>query len=119
MRYAARKDANKDDIVAALRRVGCYVYDLRQPVDLLASRAGKAWMIEIKDGAKAPSDRKLTPAQVQFMANWTGPKVITVTCVDEALQAVGEDWDEESLKAWQEECKEVAAYYAKRRSGCV
>jgi hypothetical protein len=88
VRYAARKDANKDDIVAALRQVGCYVYDLRQPVDLLASKAGNAWMIEIKDGAKVPSARKLTPAQVQFMRDWTGPKVITVTCVDEALRAV-------------------------------
>lgn len=85
-RYAARTDANKAAIVAALLAAGAKVYDLRMPVDLLVHRAGRMMLIEIKDGSKPPSARKHTPAQARFLAD--GWPVVTVKTVDEALAAL-------------------------------
>ena len=85
MRRAARTDANKAAIVAALRSRGASVYDLKAPVDLLVGLNGKTRLVEIKDGAKPPSRQAYTPAQVAFMALWTGEPVETVRSVAEAL----------------------------------
>lgn len=85
MRRAARTDANKAAIVAALRSRGASVYDLKAPVDLLVGLSGRTRLVEIKDGAKAPSKQAYTPAQVAFMALWTGEPVETVRSVADAL----------------------------------
>jgi hypothetical protein len=87
LRRAARTDANKAAIVSALRAMGCSVYDLRMPVDLLVGRNGKTLLMEIKDGAKKPSARKYTPAQEAFMSTWKGGAVATVTDVEGAMAA--------------------------------
>jgi hypothetical protein len=47
-----------------------------------------AFLMEIKDGNKPPSARKLTSHQVKFHAEWKG-WIYTVTNVEEALKAVG------------------------------
>lgn len=92
MRRAAKVDANQPEIVAALRRAGCAVQDLSavgQGVpDLLVSRAGLNILLEVKDGKKPPSARRLTPEQEAWHAAWPGD-VWIVTNVDEALRAVG------------------------------
>jgi hypothetical protein len=44
------------------------------------------WLLEVKDGAKPPSARKLTPEQEEWHRHWP---VAVVTSVDEALRAVG------------------------------
>lgn len=88
MRYAARTDANKAAIVKALRDAGCYVHDLKLPVDLLVSKAGNSWLVEIKDGAKVPSARKLTKLQTEFMRDWTGPPVVVVMSAEQAAKAI-------------------------------
>lgn len=75
-RRAARQDANHAPIVAALRAKGASVLDLsavgRGCPDLLVGWRGHNWLIECKDGAKAPSRRKLTEAQEDFRATWRG-----------------------------------------------
>ena len=68
MRYAARTDANKHEIVDYLLSMGCSVYDMRQPVDLLVGANGRTCLVELKDGSKPPSKRKYTKAQQAFMA---------------------------------------------------
>lgn len=88
MRRAARIDANKLAIVAALRAAGCTVFDLKQPTDLLCGYRGKTLLIECKNGALSPSRRKLTPLQQSFMQDWRGGPVATVTDVDGALRAI-------------------------------
>lgn len=94
VRYAAKVDANQADIVQALRAVGCTVQPLHavgQGVpDLLV---GVPWtrsnlLLEIKDGAKAPSKQKKTDAQVIWHDAWRG-QVAVVRNVQEALEAVG------------------------------
>lgn len=93
-RYAARTDANKLAIVSALRSAGCSVYDLREPVDLLVGVAGQTVLVEIKDGSKSPSRRKLTPAQAEFMAGWLGGPVAVIDGVEAALRMA------QAVKAW-------------------
>jgi hypothetical protein len=92
VRYAAKVDANQSEIVEALRKVGCTVQPLhtvgRGCPDLLASRDGLNYLLEVKDGSKPPSDRKLTPEQVIWHDAWRG-QVAVVCNVKEALEAVG------------------------------
>ena len=88
LRRAARTDANKAEIVAALREAGATVWDLRLPVDLLCGYGGKTLLMELKDGSKPPSAQKLTKLQSTFMASWTGGPVVTVNDVEGALRAL-------------------------------
>lgn len=88
-RWAARSDANRGEIVAALKAFGCSVYDLRQPVDLLVGTAGKTMLMEVKrPKAKGQTAGKATGAQEAFMATWNGGAVCTVDSVEAALRAV-------------------------------
>jgi len=90
MRFAARTDSNQTAIVKALRKAGCNVLSLASLgagcPDLIIHLAGVLTMIEIKDGAKSASRRKLTPHQVRFHRDWP---VQVVTNEMEALEAVG------------------------------
>jgi hypothetical protein len=72
MRRAARVDNNLTEIVEAFRRLGCSVYVLNGVCDLIVGFGGLSMLVEVKDGAKSPSRRKLTPAQIKFRETWTG-----------------------------------------------
>ena len=90
MRLAAKIDDNQRNIVATLRRAGCEVMSMAAIgngcPDLLIFRAGVVYMLEIKDGEKTASRRKLTPHQELFHKRWP---VKVVTSEAEALRAVG------------------------------
>lgn len=92
MRRAAAVDQNQAAIVEALRVVGCTVQPLHAVgqgcPDLLCARNGVNYLIEVKDGSKPPSARKLTRDQVLWHDAWRG-QVAVVTSVKEALEAVG------------------------------
>lgn len=95
MRRPAKVDANHPQIVAALRAAGCWVMDLsavgKGCPDLLVHGPVHSWdfkLLEVKDGSKPPSARKLTPAQIEFHAGCRGP-VVVVKDVPEALAAMG------------------------------
>lgn len=91
MRRAARVDANQGEIVKVLRRIGATVQHLSKVgegcPDLLVGYHKRNFLLEIKDGAKPPSDRKLTPEQDFWHAMWAG-QVHVVKNVDEALLLV-------------------------------
>lgn len=93
MRRAAHLDGNHGEIVAALRAVGCLVQSLAGVgdgvPDLLVGYRRQVWLLEIKDGAKVPSKRKLTPAEQEWHSRWAGYPVRVVESVTEALAAVG------------------------------
>lgn len=92
MRAKARVDRNHQEIVKALREVGCSVQSLaavgKGVPDLLAARCGTNFLLEVKDGDKPPSGRKLTDDEQQWHHKWKGP-VHVVNNVEEALKAVG------------------------------
>lgn len=88
---AARVDRNQREIVEALRKAGCSVRSLAACgngiPDLLVGLAGKNFLMEVKDGDKAPSRRALTPAQKKFFRDWRG-QIARVETVHDALDAV-------------------------------
>lgn len=93
MRRAARQDDNHQEIVQALRRAGWFVADMSGlgsgAPDLLACRGGVWRPIEIKDGNKSLSERKLTPDQVKWHSDALvqgGGRVAIVTSVEEAFR---------------------------------
>jgi Holliday junction resolvase len=89
MRRAAKVDANQAAIVEALRKCGASVQSLaavgKGVPDLLVGLRTRNYLIEVKDGSKPPSARKLTPDQVQWHTKWAG-QVLTVTSPDDALR---------------------------------
>lgn len=93
-RCAARVDANHSEIVAALEGIGCYVVDCsgvgRGFPDLLCWWRGKIVPLEVKDGEKSASRRKLTARQVVFHAEAAakGAPVRVVTDVESAIAAM-------------------------------
>jgi hypothetical protein len=93
MRRAARTDENQEQIVKALRAVGASVQSLAAVghgvPDLLVGYQGKNILIEIKDGNKTPSKRKLTDDQVKWHESWNGGAVAVVDSVDAAWAALG------------------------------
>lgn len=91
-RRAARTDANQTAIVATLRGVGCSVFITSSLGggfgDIVAGRHGVNYLLEIKDGSKPPSARKLTPDEQKFHDEWKGQVCVVATEL-EALAAVG------------------------------
>ena len=92
MRTAARVDANQPQIIQALQQAGATVlmtHMLGQGApDLAVGYRGVNYWLEVKDGAKAPSKRRLTPDEALWHELWRG-EVWVVTSVDEALQVIG------------------------------
>lgn len=92
MRRAANIDTNQPEITAALRDVGATVQPLHMVgkgcPDLLVGYRQATFLIEVKDGKKPPSRRRLTPDEVAWHENWRG-HVAVVETTDDALRAIG------------------------------
>jgi hypothetical protein len=96
MRRAARIDANQPAIVDALRRIGCRVQPLHMVgkgcPDIMVSKGGRVVLMEIKDGAKPPSARKLTADEQAWHDLWAdvakAGALVVVASVGEALDAM-------------------------------
>jgi hypothetical protein len=88
MRRAARVDDNQMEIVRAMRAVGATVRVITQGdglPDLLVGYNGHTILMEIKDGNKPPSARKLTDNEQKFFDEWKGGPLYKVESVDQAL----------------------------------
>lgn len=93
-RYAHKVDANHWDIANALEMIGVGVVDtsaLGEFVDLCTFHRGIVRLLEVKDGEKVPSARKLTIAQMRLheAARIHGVTIHVVTSVDAALRLHG------------------------------
>jgi hypothetical protein len=91
MRYANRIDANQNKIVEGLRGAGAYVRIISQGdgiPDLLVGYKGYTILMEVKDGDKVPSARKLTDAEQKFFNEWDGGMLVVVNSVQEALETL-------------------------------
>lgn len=91
VRRAAKVDDNQRAIVAALRGIGCSVQSLaavgKGCPDLLVGYMGMNLCLEVKDGNKPPSKRKLTDYQEEWHAGWRGDAAV-VENVEQAIEAV-------------------------------
>jgi hypothetical protein len=85
MRYAARVDANQDQIVSALRAAGAVVWIIGLPVDLLVGFKNHTFLVEIKTTSK----KKLTKLQADFFENWTGGTLCRIDSPEAALRMIG------------------------------
>jgi hypothetical protein len=91
-RRAARTDANHSAVVGALRACGCEVESLaglgKGVPDLLAYHRStrRLFLVEVKDSAKPPSERKLTPHQEAWHSRWPVHVVTRVEQVPEVLR---------------------------------
>jgi Holliday junction resolvase len=89
----ARVDANQQEIVSAFRKCGFSVTHLHSigkgVPDLLVAKNGHTALVEVKDGNKPPSARKLTDDQERFIGKWRGVVHIVAT-VDDVLRIAGE-----------------------------
>jgi hypothetical protein len=85
MRYAARVDANQDQIVSALRSAGAYVWIIGLPVDLLVGYKNHTFLVEIKTNSK----KKFTKLQTDFFENWSGSTLARIDSPEAALRMIG------------------------------
>lgn len=89
MRRAAKADDNQPQIVQAFRRLGFSVQHLHTVgkgcPDILIGRAGLNFLIEIKDGSKCESKRKLTKDEQDFFKIWRG-QVCVIESVEQAIE---------------------------------
>ena len=88
---AARVDANQSEVTKALRKMGCSVQLLhsvgRGCPDMLVGYKGNNYLLEVKDGEKFESARKLTAEQTIWHFDWKG-QVAVVTSPEEAIETI-------------------------------
>ena len=87
MRRAARRDNGEQDIIKAMRAEGAYVKQINDEglFDLLVSYRGETLLIEVKDGAKPPSARRLTDAEQKFHDEWPLSNLFIIISPEDAV----------------------------------
>jgi len=88
MRFASKVDENHAEIREAAKKMGagwCDVFRLPNCCDAFMTYAGVTIAIEIKDGSKVLSKRKLTTGETKFSEAWvaTGGKFAVIESIDQ------------------------------------
>jgi hypothetical protein len=86
---AKRKDANHHSVLDHIVSLGWSALDLASfgaPVDLAVGKPGIAALVEIKDGAKPPSKRKITKEGQALRERWEGPYLVVTSPADAEQQ---------------------------------
>jgi hypothetical protein len=86
-RRAAKVDDNQKEIVALFRKLDWTVLiisQLKNCCDIIVSKSGRTVAIEIKDGGKPPSARKLSDGEVKFRDAWQGEYQLVI-CNDDVI----------------------------------
>ena len=83
-----RTDANQAEIIKALEKIGCKVYKMGRPVDILVGFRSLNFCFEIKnkDGLN-----RLTKFQKEWIPTWPG-QVRIVHSAEEAIECVTESY---------------------------
>lgn len=91
--HAGRTDANHTEVIDALRAASMKAYSLATVgggvPDVVVGFRGLTMLLEIKDGAKTPSARKLTADEQNWHDTWPG-HVAIVESAEGAVLAVVE-----------------------------
>lgn len=83
MTFARKVDANHKAIAEAFRRCSCLVHHTIGDWDLTISKFKQVALIEIKDGKKSPSRRKLTLRSQKLVDE--GWPIIKVETLDDVM----------------------------------
>lgn len=90
-----RKDDNQPAIEQALRKAGAVVIDCTVApslgFDMLVAIRGRLFVVEVKDGSKDPSRRKLTDGELKRQAEieLKGIRYNVVESEEDALRLIG------------------------------
>ena len=87
----SRVDKNQKSIVRTFRSLGWYVLhtnSLKKACDLIVVRKGRVVAVEIKDGSKPPSKRKLSSGEEEFRTLWEagGGEWALIESLDDVLR---------------------------------
>lgn len=86
--YKRKNDHNQSDIMWALREIGCVVFDIEEPFDLLVDFRGQWFVFEVKNPdthARKKGGSKLTETQEQILNRLSAP-VFIVETAKEAIE---------------------------------
>lgn len=87
-----RVDANHWEIFSLLKKLGWCVISTAELgggfPDLVAAKAGVLKLIEVKDGKKRPSARKLTPHEAAYHRDMAaaGCPIVVVESIDQVIE---------------------------------
>lgn len=93
-RYGRKTDANQKDIVKALRKIGCNVFDIEEPFDLLIDYRGEWRVMEVKNPethARRKGGSKMTDTQDTLLAIMSA-RVLIAESVDDAIRVIQESY---------------------------
>jgi hypothetical protein len=88
-----RVDANQPELVTVMRKLGCSwrsTHEIPGALDGIIGVAGIDQRIEIKDGSKPPSARKLTPAEQDEFDMWRGRPPRIIESIGQLIELVDE-----------------------------
>lgn len=88
MRWAARVDANHSEIREFYRALGFStldIFQLKKCADIVVCKWGITDIVEVKDGSKPLSKRKLTKEEQDFHNAWNG-RIWIVESIDDVLK---------------------------------
>ena len=85
-----RTDANHKEIVDTLRKIPFLSVFSTHTIgkgfpDIVIGYKGINYLVEIKDGAKTKSQKKLTEDEIKFHQSWFG-QIIVCECVKDVLE---------------------------------
>lgn len=92
MRKKARVDDNQNAVVKALRQITGVTVAITSQLgnglpDFIVGTKGKNYMIELKDGKKANSKKKLTEDEQEFHDKWKG-SIHVCESLDDVLNVI-------------------------------
>lgn len=88
MRRAAKVDDNHQEIIKEFKRLGWSVFNvsqLKNCCDLVVAKELYTVAVEVKDGLKPPSARKLSVGEIKFRDNWNGAYMVVLSKEDVQL----------------------------------
>lgn len=83
-KWAAKRDANEGQIVAALRQVGATVILMKLPVDAIVLFRGATFLMDFKSAGG-----RLTESQRTLRDTWQGGPLCFPRTAEEALTFIG------------------------------
>lgn len=91
---ARRTDSNHTEIAEAFEKLGFSVDKTNDLWDLTIGYGGLTLLVEVKDGKKPPSKRRLTARAKKFHDTWKGG-IRVITCLEDVEEAA------RTMKKWQ------------------
>lgn len=93
VRQAARTDSNQDELVKTIRALGASFFSttaIAGQLDGVVGCAGIDIRVEIKDGAKPPSRRRLTEDEQKVFDEWRGRTPVILQSIDDVIELVNQ-----------------------------